>query len=206
MEAATARELANNINAASEQAASSPPAVPQASEPSYEPAGGETALAPLMLSGDFPLYLTVVARQSSGKAPGGCKDVRALLAEMAEEPRDTLWADHMERELREFIGPHPHGFHVSVGCRASICQVSVVGEHDALTEDSGAAAAKFWHNFRQGVQHSAMADEVGFNWFFGGIYPTHPPQHIEGTVLTSIGREEPPGCRTFGSRQDSDEP
>jgi hypothetical protein len=187
-----------------------PAAVPSSSGPGagelpVESSNGAPALEPVMLTGDFPLYLTVVARPT-GEIGGVREHTGALLTEMAEEPRDAMWANRMERELREFIGPHPHGFHDSVGCRASICQVSVVGEPSALAEDSGAAESMFWYYFRQGVEHSGTGDELGFSGYVVGVFPTHPPQHIAAMVLTSAGRDVPPGCRTFRSPPDSDDP
>ncbi len=168
MGAATSAAVANETNATPEPPTDSLSAGSHDDDASHQPASGATALAPVMLSGDFPLYLTVVARPTPGESPSGCKETGVLLAEMAEETRDELWADRIERNLRKFIGQHPHGFHVSVGCRATICQVSVVGDPDALSPDSGRADTLFWSRFRQRLGRSTTGVELGRNGFFGG--------------------------------------
>lgn len=63
--------------------------------------------------------------------PTGCKDAYWRLKEWSEETRIDFWADRMEIELREFWSSRFNvGHPIAVGCRATICQVSVMVDDD----------------------------------------------------------------------------
>jgi hypothetical protein len=181
-------------------ASSSPgaPAVPD--EPVSEPTtafGVPTA----MISHDYPPYLGVVASWFPPRDHKGCKSSSALLAEMAGEPRDPLWAPRIEKELLELLEPHPLGFAISVGCRATICQVTSVGPFARALEhsDSGEVQSIFGL-FGRRLRASPVVREFTRSQYFSGAAPMGEVMFIEGVVLTSVGlasSDEPADCILF---------
>lgn len=153
-----------------------------------------------MITKDYPPYLGLVASKwFPPRSDNGCKSPSALLAEMAEEPRDTLWAPRMERELRALLEPHPLGFAVSVGCRATICQITTIGPHaDALEHQ--AEVKRFWGFFQSRLAASPAAREFASHRYFSGMEPMGELKAIDGIVLTSVGQaspDEPASCASF---------
>lgn len=153
-----------------------------------------------MIPKDYPPYLGVVASKWFPPRMGnGCKTPSALLAEMAEEPRDTLWAPRIERELRMLLEPHPLSFAVSIGCRATICQVTAIGPHaDALEHQ--AEVKRFWGIFQRRLAAAAVGPEFATYRYFSGMEPMGELKAIDGIVLTSVGQaspDEPASCASF---------
>lgn len=192
---------------------SQPVAVDEASSPgtyTLPPESSGTSPPPVgvpsgMASPDYPPYLGAVASKwFPDRANNGCKSPSALLTEMAEEPRDGLWAPRMERELRGLLETHPLGFAVSVGCRATICQVTAIGPHaDALEHE--AESQRFWGLFQQRLRASPTAGEFATYRYFAGTEPMGDLQVIAGIVLTSVGQaspDEPGDCAPFAPAEE----
>lgn len=181
------REGRDDTAAPADEPAREPPASPSLSQ-----AGA--SVPEILLGGDFPPYLAAVAHtEPDQRDPRGCKLVSGLLVEMAGEARDDLWAPRVERELRAMLGDHPMGFAVSVGCRATICQVTEIGtlvEHDLVTERAWAA---YWSGFMQKLRSSPVAAELATRRFFSGNFPPHPNWLISGYVFTTVGHAASPG-------------
>jgi hypothetical protein len=161
--------------------------------------GAKADAASNFAPGDYPSYLeAVVGRSPPERDPQGCRSIQSLLAEMADEQRDELWAARVERDLRELLGRHPLGFTASVGCRATICQVSNVGVLAALETPANAREDyRYWKNFREDLLASPVAVEFSSGRAIAGNFMPDPDQHIVAYVFTSTGRgsaEEPTGC------------
>ncbi len=163
-------------------------------------------LTPDMLTGDVPSYLGyVMAMPTSDRNPRGCKSPSRLLAEMSQESRDELWASRVERELRDLLLPHPLGFPVSVGCRATFCQVTEIGDPFAATGPAkGPVEQAFWKDFWDRLRASPVAAEFASEHCFAGTYApkpsTFPPPFIAGCIYTSSGQatpSEPADCAPF---------
>lgn len=170
-----------------------------------------TVPPPAVIVADFPPYLSSVA--SGGLPPRferGCKSPSLLLSEMAEEPRDELWASRVERELEAMLGRHPWGFQVTVGCRATICQVTEVGKITGLDPAAEAEWHRYWGSFFRTFRSSPLASEFATSRFFAGRFsadrtpePGETPSgywDIAGFVLTSTGQgtpAEPADCSPF---------
>jgi hypothetical protein len=171
-----------------------------------EPESNSSKLPTDMLTGDVPPYLGyVMAMPTSNRDPRGCKSPSRLLAEMSQESRDELWASRVESELRDLLEPHPLGFPVSVGCRATFCQVTELGDLFAATGPAnGLAEQAFWKDFRDRLRASPVAAEFASEHCFAGNYApkqsTFPSLFIAGCIYTSSGQatpSEPADCAPF---------
>jgi hypothetical protein len=163
-------------------------------------------LTPDMLAGDVPPYLGyVMAMATSDRNPRGCKSPSRLLAEMSQESRDELWASRVESELRDLLEPHPLGFPVSVGCRATLCQVTELGDlFVAAGPANGLAEQAFWKDFRDRLRAGSVAAEFASEHCFAGNYApkqsTFPSLFITGCIYMSSGQatpSEPADCAPF---------
>lgn len=158
-------------------------------------------------AGDFPSYLRfAVDPQSTMRSPDGCKHLFGVLSEMSGESRDELWAPRVERELRTLLEQHPLGFRVSVGCRATVCQITNIGPVTAILENE-AAFGTYWSNFEDNLRNAPIASELATRRFFTAEYPEDPTQAISGYVFTSVGQatpSEPPHCAPFHPHSRSD--
>ena len=194
------REAAETPAAAAMADELTSPEVPAVSSGSALPPPTSFGVPPEMISNDYPTYLGAVASKwFPHRSENGCKSPSAVLADMAEEPRDVLWAPRMERELRALLEPHPLNFAVSVGCRATICQITAIGPHaDALEHQT--EAQRFWGLFQRRLRASPIARELATYRFFGGMETMDELQAIAGFVLTSVGQaspDEPTECAPF---------
>lgn len=80
----------------------------------------------------FPVSASVIDSCERFKLQGKelqCKDSYAALANMAQEPRDTVWAPKAEEALRKLIMMEPDKYTIrNIECRTSIC----VAEYSAV--------------------------------------------------------------------------
>lgn len=159
-----------------------------------------------MISHDYPPYLGAVASSWFPlRFESGCKSASGVLADMAEEPRDALWAPRMERELRALLEPHPLGFAVSVGCRATICQLTAIGPHATAPEHS-TEPSSVWGLFQRRLRASPIAREFATYRYFSGAQPMGELQFIDGIVLTSVGQaspDEPTDCAPYAPAKET---
>ncbi|HEX5787561.1 MAG TPA: hypothetical protein VFY03_05240 [Woeseiaceae bacterium] len=136
--------------------------------------------------------------------PRGCKTPAAVLDAMAEEARDELWAVRMERELADQLGRHPLGFEVTVSCRATICQATEYGDLEVLQHGGNQRKAKtYWDEFRDKLEASPVAEEIGRWHSFAGNFSPEPDMHVAGYVLIGVGQgasDEPAWCDDLDGR------
>jgi hypothetical protein len=180
------------------------------------PDGSMTGVPAPFAAGDFPPYLGAVANAGPSSLDArGCKSPSRLLADMSQESRDELWAPRVERELRAMLGQHPFGFQVSVGCRATICQITEIGAITEIDPADDDEWRRHWGSFMRNFLNSPLASEFATSRFFAGRYssdvtpePGEIPSgywDIAGFVLTSAGQatpSEPPDCSLFQSPEE----
>jgi hypothetical protein len=199
------REAAKFPAAAAPADASTSPEAPAVPPGSTSPPATAFGVPTEMISDDYPPYLGAVASSwFPFRFENGCKSPSALLTDMAEEPRDPLWASRMERELRALLESHPLGFAVSVGCRATICQITAIGPHATALEHP-TEAQRFWGLFERRLRASPIAREFATKRFFAGVEPRGTLEAIAGIVLTSVGQaspDEPADCAPFAPAEE----
>jgi hypothetical protein len=115
------------------------------SEPSSLPSNGEPPGAASLSDGKeviglpFPTSASVESGCMNLSKPGqdACSETHGLLARMAQEPRDPVWAPGTEAKLRELILATESGKFVprTVECRTSLCVVEVVSQNAPFPGD-----------------------------------------------------------------------
>ncbi len=140
-----------------------------------------------VITSELPSYLSFYATQSHPPpSPNECKDPFELLVEMNEESRDETWASRVEQELHALLVPHPLGFHVTITCRAAICQVTALGPGKQILENETEYNV-YWSEFMEKLRHAPFAAEFATVRFFAAPYVEDPTQDIAGYVFTTVG-------------------
>jgi hypothetical protein len=161
---------------------------------------GPTPHVDPVITSDLPSYLNFYAREPPPTfPPDECNGPFELLVEMNEAPRDDVWASRVERELHALLQPHPLGFHVTITCRAAICQVTALGPGSQIREKETEYNA-YWSEFMEKLRHAPFAPEFVTARFFGAAYVEDPTQDIAGFVFTTVGHPaatKSPDCANF---------
>jgi hypothetical protein len=115
------------------------------SEPSSLPSNDEPPGAASQSDGKevigrpFPTSASVEngCKNLSKSGQDACSETHGLLARMAQEPRDPVWARGTEAKLRELILATESGKFVprTVECRTSLCVVEVVSQYAPFPGD-----------------------------------------------------------------------
>jgi len=126
-------------------ATSEPINTERGSEPSTLPSNGEPPGAASQSDGKevigrpFPISASVESSCKVLSKPGqdACSETHELLALMAQEPRDPVWAPDMEDKLRGLILASESGKFVprAVECRTTLCVVEVVSQYAPFPGD-----------------------------------------------------------------------
>jgi hypothetical protein len=153
-----------------------------------------------VITSDLPSYLSYWATLPQPRPyPHECKDPFELLVEMNEAPRDEVWASRVERELHALLQPHPLGFHVSITCRAAICQVTALGPSSQIRENQTEYNV-YWWEFMEKLRHAPFASEFVTAQFFAAQHVEDTSQDIAGYVFTTVGHPaatKSPECANF---------